>query len=53
MIKFIYILERGVLMFALQGYYDGNSVQTLDKIVVKKSIGKIKAGRGFSTCFCL
>ena len=29
--------KEGVCMLALQGYYDGNSVQTLEKIQAKKN----------------
>ena len=30
-------MKEGVCMLALQGYYDGNTVQTLEKIQAKKN----------------
>lgn len=37
LIRRIYSWKEGVFMLALQGYYDGNTVQTLEKIQAKKS----------------
>ena len=31
------MMKEGVVMLALEGYYDGNAVQTLEKIHAKKN----------------